>query len=138
MRTSGGSSSPHYADKIDAELFSEEQHRIPGELGIARRDKEKASLRVEELGTVLDDAMTLARDSELLYENADGMTRRQLNQVVFTKLLVHGRQRRRRALDRLVRGAPSRGTRSAAQGLRLRTGSEAQNRAPSPFGLGFD
>lgn len=78
----------HYADRIDAALFGEEQARIGAELVAATREIDKASVQVHRAERGLDEALALALDAGRAYEIADDQTRRQWNQSIFAKLYL--------------------------------------------------
>jgi hypothetical protein len=78
----------HYAERIDAEFFGEEQARIGKEMTAAKKELAKAELRVEQLKAALNEALRLATDSEYAYRVADDQTRRGWNQDFFKRIYI--------------------------------------------------
>ena len=78
----------HYADRISADLFNEEQERIKRERAAAQQLLERHQLNHDELLTVLDYALELTDRTQTAYLRAEPTERRLFNQAFFERIEV--------------------------------------------------
>ncbi len=79
----------HLQDAVPLDLLKEEQHRLSREVADAEAQLAGLSIRYDKIAINLDRALTLAGNCEALFRELPPHLRRQLNQLIYTTLLVH-------------------------------------------------
>ena len=79
----------YYAGAVPVDLLRQEQDRLASEIAQAERHLETAEQSFGEVQATLDKALDLLANCERTYRKAPGHLRRQWNQALFERLLVH-------------------------------------------------
>ncbi len=79
----------YYAGAVPIDLLRQEQDRLATEIAQAERHLETAEQSFGEVQAKLDKALDLPANCERAYREAPGHLRRQWNQALFERLLVH-------------------------------------------------
>ena len=79
----------YYAGAVPVDLLRQEQDRLASEIARAERHLEIAEQSFGDIQATLDKALDLLSNCERAYRKAPGHLRRQWNQALFERLLVH-------------------------------------------------
>lgn len=78
----------YYADAVPRDLFLSEQRRLKAEHARLDHDRKAAETDLADLEQQTRDALDLLQDAHEAYERAPGPIRKQLNQALFTRILL--------------------------------------------------
>jgi site-specific DNA recombinase len=89
MRDTASPWHAHYAGAVPLDLLRQEQDRLTTEIAQAEAHLETAERSSGDVQATLDKALDLLANCHRAYRKAPGHLRRQFNQALFERLLVH-------------------------------------------------